>query len=207
MKTQYLIICLFCISCAGPKNNYIFPGNRVAFGDSNTRAASTDDRWATQLGVVKNYGADGTTSNEHVEIITSTPIGTRDTVFFMSGYNDMRYYGLGGIASYKENIRTILKYLSPYRVYVGNCLRMTPEGYNQDLVYSSASTYEYHDDSTALAYSNALAEVAVEFPNVVLVDLYSIEPTLDIFYEDLKHLNSAGHREVAKKFEEALAGN
>lgn len=176
----------------------------VAFGDSNTRAASTPDRWVSRVSPqALNFAEDGTTVSRHLEVIQGTPLVQGAKVLYLSGYNDMRYYGLSGIPNYKTKLKLIFESLKNHEVYIGNCLRMPTAGYAFD---ASDSGYAPHDDSTARAYSDALAEVALDFPNVRVVDVNSIEPNDSIFYDDHRHLNSLGHAVVAERFKNSIAG-
>lgn len=168
----------------------------LAYGDSITwgLGASRPERAyaaivARRLGrSLDNRAVSGSYCQDHVEALTRTTFADGDLVIWLTGYNDMR--GGTAIAAYADTLAAGLAAVS-VPVLLGNCLRMTAEGYAQRLG-------PFGSDERVAAFNVAIATVAARFPLVRLVDVAAVyDPANNC---DLVHPNDRGYEQITGAF-------
>jgi hypothetical protein len=188
----------------------IFQGGRVqvhgqtwvAYGDSIAEGFGASEpslsfvaRVAGELNVdIDNWAVGGSRIAEQLEVIREDA-GSATNVLWLVGYNAMRAGTdvdnfattllIGGLALLTERHS---------RVYLGLCLRMTPEGY---LLYGPQ--WNHGSDSAVLMLNQRIRQIATQYPDVVLVEMDRYDPTADVS-EDLVHPSDLGHLQIARDF-------
>lgn len=177
-----------------------YSGRLIAFGDSNTRQPNVSNNFVNVIGKhlhrqVINLAEDGTVIQRHLERVQEFEFHEGDIVIFMSGYNDMRYFGAAGLNDYKVRLASLVQILNSKGIgtYLGSTLRMTAEGYAYDL-----STGLVHDNTTADAYRDAVLDIQSPVHVVNLTD--NVPAILSNFFDDYRHINESGHAAVAAAF-------
>lgn len=184
-------------SASGPKTKM------AAFGDSVTQGLNESTGYITFLEnannlKVTNYAKGGTKIYEQKNVIINTDISTYEGVIFLSGYNDMRFYGVSeeALKQYEIHLKEILDYffVNNKVVYLGNCMRMLADGYTMWAPYDKGS------DRAAIMYAEVLNKLAVNYPNVIVVDINSIIWARAEISGDKVHPDILGMLKIAQEF-------
>lgn len=176
-------------------------GRLVAFGDSITYGlgASAPEcgyarMVATGVGMaLDNRAVSGSHLAEQARQIAETALTPADQAIWLVGYNDMR----AGVPLdvFRLGLDAALADLAGRAagVWLGNCLRMTSEGYREP-------HGPYGSDAAVAAFNEVIAAAAAAAgPRVVLVDASrAYQP--EHVTADLVHPNDDGHREIAGAF-------
>lgn len=174
----------------------------VAFGDSLTAGVGASDvhhRFTNliedEFGPLNNQGKYPKIVNQYAAVLAYT--GFEPNVIMLSGFNDMRTLTTPDM--YRYYLDKILEIFASNgrRVYLGNCLRMTPDGY---------AHYYYNPGdgpARAEAFNQVQREVAAKYPGfVVVVSMDGYNPynvSADGF-----HPNDAGYRQIYEAFSAAI---
>lgn len=184
----------------------------IAFGDSITVGVGTTSPTtkgyaylvATALNKeIKNIGLGGSkleSLNQYGEMMAFHYVPGQ-IVIFLTGYNDMRTYGLdqGRLNTYRERLEAIfaLWEASGVEAYVGTSLTMLPEA------YSTGENINHGSDAAAAAYSQVVKDLIQQraYRHVHLVDTTTNwRPSYTNMNEDLSHPNDIGAAEIADLF-------
>lgn len=174
-------------------------GRLVAFGDSITYGlgASAPDRvyinqvaaaWGMPL---RNCAVSGSHLAEIAACAAAQLLTPADTVLALVGYNDMR--AGTPLATFRQQLDGMLADVCGRagRVLIGNCLRMTPEGYAEPHgpYGSDAAVYAFNEQITA-----ACAAAGAQ-----LVDVCARYDPAHVT-SDLVHPDDVGHAQIAAAF-------
>lgn len=199
---KFLLLLLMLAGCSEKSLNT--EAKLVAsFGDSITQGNGVDfgyiyDLQRTLKFNLYNYAVGGTKIEEQVQHVYNANLDNIDYAIFLTGYNDMRFYGtdIAGRKQYRKNLRKILDYLSPRvtTVYLGTCLKMLPHAYNTWAPYNQGS------DKASQIYTKIAKKVASRYKNVIIVDINSINFNASDLQGDLVHFNEVGSAKIKDMF-------
>lgn len=151
---------------------------------------------------VYNYAVGGTRIEDSTQTANMSSIKAKrkDRIVWLTGYNDMRFYGndSGAISTYGGRLSSWLTVLSGYGcpILLGNCLKMTASGYTQ-----GGPDFDNGSDAAANAYSAEISTIASGFPLVTVVDVNAnLSPTAGLYQGDLVHFNRTGCNTLADIF-------
>lgn len=173
----------------------------IAFGDSLTGGAGASayqytfiGRLQDEFGPINNQGKYPKIVNQYAAVLAYT--GFEPNIIMLSGYNDMRTLTTPEMyAYYLDKILEIFA-SNGRRVYLGNCLQMTAEGYKKYCYNSECGPGRVEQ------FNQVQREVAAKYPNVVVVSMDGYDP--DNHAADGFHPNDEGYRQIYEAFSTAI---
>lgn len=176
----------------------------VSFGDSITSGVGASDYshsfiglLQNDVGYINNQGSGVRVWITYGKLLTYT--GMEQNVIWLSGYNDMRSFTTPETYRYYLDKSLEILAASGRRVYLGNCLRMTPEGYKK-YAYGPART---EGDARVDQFNQIQWELAAKYPNVIVVSMAGYDPANNA---DGFHPNDAGYDQIYEAFAAAMRG-
>ena len=176
------------------------PSRLVAFGDSITSGLGAAQPYAPTLAgwlarALDNQAVAGSHIAEQRQVIEGTALGADDWVVWLCGYNNMR--AGTALAAFRADLDAALASLCGRSawVWVGNCLRMTAEGYQE-------AHGPYGSDARVAAVNAEIAGACLA-AGARYVDASAAYDPRNV-QADLVHPDDAGHREIAGAFARAM---
>lgn len=170
----------------------------ATFGDSLTGGAGASayqytyiGRLQEEFGPINNLAGQPKIVNQYSAIMAYN--GFEPNIILLSGYNDMRTFTT--LEMYRYYLDKILEIFASNgkRVYLGNCLKMTPEGYIK-YAYGPA---RIEGDARVDQFNQVQREVAAKYPGVIVVGMDGYDPHNN---SDGFHPNDAGYAQIAAAF-------
>lgn len=194
------------------------PINLEAFGDSITVGWGASDMqttsWAPLVAKYKSLILDNRAvgastligpsleARNQYKTIMETLLNETCVSVFLTGFNDMRYFGedLNALATYSRRLTEVLRYIGQFPTYVGNCLRMTPEGYT-----SFGPDWNKGSNKAVTMYNEAIRQVIDQVKkegfNITHVDASAVyNPSKEVSPTTGVHPNDTGHAKIAREF-------
>lgn len=217
MKSLLLLgkkfLCVLSLSNCGPNPAVFQDKTLVAFGDSITVGTGaknpTKDGYvsvlARKLGISKvtNLGVGSTKIADSAQITTilATPVGPDDVVVFLTGMNDVFWYGKDPVKlqDYRDKIIQIMDYWESQKTnaFIGLPLRINQNGLEYGEITGRAVTA-----NSAFQYRRAVLEsfALKPYEHVHMIEThYGYEPTSQNNLDGI-HPNELGMKIIADVF-------